>query len=403
MTNRILFSIALAVALASTALAAPKASPESVGLESAELAKIGEAMQQKISDGRMIGGFGLVARHGKVAYFEVWGQRDREADLPMTQETIVRMFSMSKPITSVGIMILVEEGKLSLSDPVSKFIPQLGGLEVLVDGKRIPSNRDITINDLLTHTSGLTYGFFADDEVDVLYRKSETYKTKTLAELMDALGKLPLKYQPGERWNYSYSTDVLGRVIEVISGQALDEYFEQRIFNRLDMNDTGFHVRKPAVSRLAKIYTPDENDRLVHATPEIHMAAGRRVRDFANPTTFFSGGGGLAGTAGDYLRFAQMLLDGGGKIISKESVDLMMQDHQPRPETKFGLGLGITAAPGKSGNLYGWGGAAGTRFWLDPERDMVTIFGTQLYPGGGKRKAEVRNEFLKLVYESVAE
>ncbi len=224
MTNRILFSIALAVALASTALAAPKASPESVGLESAKLAKIGEAMKQKISDGRMIGGFGLVARHDKVAYFEVWGQRNREANLPMTHDTIVRMFSMSKPITSVGIMILVEEGKLSLSDPVSKFIPQLGGLEVLVDGKRIPSNRDITISDLLTHTSGLTYGFFANDEVDMLYRKSETHKTKNLTELMDALGKLPLKYQPGERWNYSYSTDVLGRVIEVISGQSLDEY-----------------------------------------------------------------------------------------------------------------------------------------------------------------------------------
>ncbi len=403
MTNRILFSIALAVALASTALAAPKASPESVGLESAKLAKIGEAMKQKISDGRMIGGFGLVARHDKVAYFEVWGQRNREANLPMTHDTIVRMFSMSKPITSVGIMILVEEGKLSLSDPVSKFIPQLGGLEVLVDGKRIPSNRDITISDLLTHTSGLTYGFFANDEVDMLYRKSENHKTKNLTELMDALGKLPLKYQPGERWNYSYSTDVLGRVIEVISGQSLDEYLEQRIFNRLDMNDTGFHVSKSAVSRLARIYTPDENDGLVHATPEIHIAAGRRVRDFTNPTTFFSGGGGLAGTTGDYLRFALMLLDGGGKIISKESVDLMMQDHQPRPDTKFGLGLGITPAPGKSGNLYGWGGAAGTRFWLDPERDMVTIFGTQLYPGGGKRKAELRDEFLKLVYESVAE
>ncbi len=180
-------------------------------------------------------------------------------------------------------------------------------------------------------------------------------------------------------------------------------YLEQRIFNRLDMNDTGFHVSKSAVSRLARIYTPDENDGLVHATPEIHIAAGRRVRDFTNPTTFFSGGGGLAGTTGDYLRFALMLLDGGGKIISKESVDLMMQDHQPRPDTKFGLGLGITPAPGKSGNLYGWGGAAGTRFWLDPERDMVTIFGTQLYPGGGKRKAELRDEFLKLVYESVAE
>ena len=403
MTKRSLVFFILAIALAGAGLSALKVSPESVGLESAKLAKISEAMEQKIADGRMIGGFGLVARHGKVAYFETWGERDREANLPMTNDTIVRLFSMSKPITTVGIMILVEQGKLSLSDPVSKFIPQLGGLDVLVDGKRVPSNHDMTIKDLLTHTSGLTYGFFADDPVDVLYRQAETHKTKTLGELMAALGKLPLKYQPGERWNYSYSTDVLGRVIEVISGQPLDKYLEQQIFNRLDMNDTGFHVRQSAVSRLAKIYTPDENNKLVHAGPEIHMAAGRRVRDFTRPTTFFSGGGGLAGTAGDYLRFAQMLLNGGEKIITKETVDLMMQDHQPRPETKFGLSLGITSAPGKSGNLYGWGGAAGTRFWLDPERDMVTIFGTQLYPGGGKRKAEVRDEFLKLVYESVSE
>ncbi len=393
----------LAFLAAAALAAAPKVSPESVGLDSAKLAAIDGIMQRRIAEGRMIGGFGLVARRGKIAYFEAWGQRDREAGLPMTTDTVVRIFSMSKPIVSVAAMILVEEGKLSLDDPVAEYLPQLGGLDVLEGGKRVAAGRDMTIRHLLTHTSGLTYGFFADDPVDVLYRKAETHKTPDLAALIDVLAELPLKHRPGERWNYGYSTDVLGRVIEVASGRPLDEYLQQRIFKPLGMQATGFYVRKENLPSLAKIYTPDANDSLVHADARALSAAGRRNRDFTRPTTFLSGGGGLASTGGDYFRFAQMLLDGGGGIVADETVKLMMKNHQPQPKPKFGLGFGIDPAPGKAGSLYGWGGAAGTRFWLDPEREMVTIFATQLYPGGGKRKAALRDEFLKMVYRSLTD
>ncbi len=381
--------------------AAPNISPENVSFDPEKLAAIDEVMRQRIAEERMIGGFGLAARRGKIAYFEAWGQRDREAGLPMKVDTIVRIFSMSKPIVSVAAMILVEEGKLSLDDPVSKYLPQLGGLDVLEDGKRVAVGRDMTIRHLLTHTSGLTYGFFADDPVDVLYRKAETHKTKDIAALVDVLAGLPLKHRPGERWNYGYSTDVLGRVIEVVSGRPLDRYLEQRIFKPLGMHATGFYVRRENLPRLAKIYTPDANDSLTHADAEALSAAGRRNRDFTRPATFLSGGGGLASTGEDYFRFAQMLLNGGAGIVTGETVALMLKNHQPQPEPKFGFGFGIDPVPGRSGNLYGWGGAAGTRFWLDPEREMVVIFATQLYPGGGKRKAALRGEFLKMVYESL--
>ena len=392
------------VSLAALALsAAPKISPEAAGLDPAALAKIGATMEQKMSQGRTVGALGMIYRHGEVVYLDSWGHRDLESNLPMTPDSIVRMYSMSKPITSVGVMMLVEEGKLSLDDPASKYIPELGNLEVLVDGKRVPSKRDMTIKDLLTHTSGLTYGFFADHPVDKLYREAETHKTKDLAELMTALGKLPLKYHPGEKWNYSYSTDVLGRVIEVVSGQPLDEYLQVHIFKLLKMKDTGFSIRKKSHDLIAKIYTPDENDSLVFATDELVASGGRRIRNFRRPTAFFSGGGGLAASANDYIRFAEIFLNGGGGLITQATIDLMMQNHQPEPTPTFGLGMGINDAPDGKSKLYGWGGAAGTRFWVDPGRDMITVFETQLYPGGGKRKSELQKEFLKLVYDSLTD
>ena len=327
-----------------------------------KLAAIGPHMQQRITEGRMIGGFGLIAKDGETVYFEAWGQRDRENDLPMTKDTVVRLFSMTKPIVSVGIMSLIEEDKLALEDPVSKYIPELGGLEVWADGKRIPAEHDITIQDLLTHTSGLTYGFFADHPVDALYREAATHKTADLGALMKILGTLPLKFQPGTKWNYGYSTDVLGRVIEVVSDKKLDAFLAERIFDPLGMTETGFYTKPGAVDRLARIYTPDEEDKLVVATDEIVAASGRRVRDYTRPTTFLSGGGGLAGTPGDYLRFAEIFLNGGGGIISQESIDRMLTNHQPEPDQHFGLGMSIEDAPDGESKIYGWGGAAGHAF-----------------------------------------
>ncbi len=388
-----------------------KATPEEAGLSASRLARIDRVMENHVAEGRMIGGFGLIARHGKVAYWKSWGLRDREAGLPMTNDTIVRMFSMSKPITTVAAMILHEQGSFKLDDPVSKFIPDLGGLSVLVEnedgggktsGKKVPAERDMTIRDLMRHTSGLTYGFFGDSTVDKMYAQAGVIHTKNLAELAKTLGELPLKHQPGTRWNYSYSTDMLGRVVEVISGKPLDVFFRERIFQPLKMDDTGFYVPARSHGRLSGLYTPDDNGILRLATPERVRAAGRRVRDFTRPASFLSGGGGLVSTAADYLRFAQMLLNGGhyggAKILTTESVQLMTKNQLEgiSEERIFGLGLD-TDAEGR----YGWGGAAGTQFWVDPERDIITVFATQLYPGGGERKAQFRDEFLDLAYQSL--
>jgi len=395
--------LCLSLFIGCSAATVPPATTESRGFDQAALDAIGPQMEARIASGHMVGGFGLIAQEGEIVYFEAWGNRDRENNLPMTKDTVVRMFSMTKPITSVGIMSLVEEGKIALEGPVSEYVPELGGLEVLVDGKRVPSERDITILDLLTHTSGLTYGFFASDPVDVLYREAETHKTPNLTALMVALGKLPLKLQPGERWNYSYSTDVLGRVIELVSGETLDRFLAECIFEPLGMKETGFYAGEAAVGRLARIYTPDEEDRLVLATDEIVAAAGRRVRDFTRPTTFLSGGGGLASTAEDYLRFAQIFLEGGGGIISQESIELIMRNHRPETDRPFGLGMGIDDAPDGRSKIHGWGGAAGTRFWVDPDRRMITMVGQQLYPGGEKRKSELQKAFLEAAYGALAD
>ncbi len=382
----------------------PEQAAEPPGLDRAVLAGLGAHMEQRVAAGRMIGAFGLIEKDGEVVFFETWGKRDRESDLPMTKDTVVRMFSMTKPITSVGVLSLVEEGKLALTDPVSKHLPELGALDVLSDGERVPSTREVTIQDLLTHTSGLTYGFFADHRVDALYREAQTHRAPDLAALMGLLAKLPLKFQPGERWNYGYSTDVLGRVIEVVSGRALDQFFEQRIFGPLGMTETGFHVRAGSVERLARIYTPNEQDELVHATDEIVAAAGRRVRDFTRPTTFLSGGGGLVSTPGDYLKFARIFLNGGGGVVSSQSIERMLRNHLPEGEERmFGLGMGIDDAPVGRSRIYGWGGAAGTRFWVDPERGMITMVGQQLYPGGDKRKSELRAGFLEAAYEAAGD
>ena len=400
---RVPLVLSLCLLIGCSAGTAPPAATEPNGFDASALEAIGPAMEERIAAGRMVGGFGLIEKDGEIVYLEAWGERDRENDLPMTTDTVVRMFSMTKPITSVGVMSLVEEGKLALADPVSKYIPELGGMEALVDGKRVPAERDITIQDLLTHTSGLTYGFFGEHPVEVLYREAETHTAPDLAALMTALGKLPLMFQPGERWNYGYSTDVLGRVIEVVSGKTLDRFFEERIFEPLGMQETGFYVSGDAAGRLAQIYTPDEEDELVVATDEIVAAAGRRVRDYTQPTTFLSGGGGLASTPEDYLRFAQIFLEGGGGIISQESIDLMLRNHQPEPDRSFGLGMAIDDAPDGKSKIYGWGGAAGTRFWVDPDRRMITMVGQQLYPGGGERKAELRRAFLEAAYGALGE
>lgn len=416
---RIFAACAIALTVAMTAYAGDlrsTRSPESVGISEERLDRIDRAMEGQIDAGRMIGGVGMIVRDGKVAYSNAWGQADREADQAMTEDHIFRIYSMSKPITSVAIMMLYEEGKFNLNDPVSRHIPELGGLKVLIEKvppkpreeswleddsetleidpehyELVDSERDMTVRDLLRHTSGLTYGFFGNRIVDQMYRKAGILRDQaTLEEFVTELGKLPLLHQPGTTYQYSVSTDVLGRLVEVLSGMPYDQYLETRIFGPLDMIDTGFQVPASEQHRLAQMYTPNSETRAFEVSDD------QLNQNFKPGATFFSGGGGMVSTAHDYARFCQMLLNDGRlddvQILSRKTIELMTADHlgemgegMQRGGYTFGLGfavaqdIGRMAAPGSIGE-FNWGGAAGTKFWIDPNEDMVGVFMIQVIP-----------------------
>lgn len=283
--------------------------PKSVGLDADKLNQIDDLMKAEVESGRVAGCLALVAREGKVAYFKAWGQRDREKKLAMTDDTIFRIYSMSKSITSVAVMQLVERGKLKLDDPVSKHLPELKDMEVLVgkgdNAKHEPAKRDITVRDLLRHTSGMTYGFFGNTPVDQAYRKARILYEFTIEETVKKLGDLPLLHHPGTRWHYSVSTDVLGRLVEVASGERFDKYLHAHIFEPLGMTDTFFTLPKDRLPRIARMYSPDDRDKLKLANPF------ESIRFVLEANRFHSGGGGLCGTTRDYLRFCQALLNGG--------------------------------------------------------------------------------------------
>lgn len=380
--------------------------PESVGMDAEKLAEIDAVMQQQVDDGRIVGCLALVVCDGKPAYFNTWGYADRENARPMTADAIFRIYSMSKPITSVATMQLVEAGKLSLDEPVSKHLPALAKLNVLVvekdeDGNEtyteVSAKQPITARDLLRHTSGLTYGFFGDSEVDKRYEQAGVLRSgENIGEMVEKLGKLPLKHQPGTRWEYSVSTDVLGRLVEVVSGQPFDEYLAEHIFEPLKMNDTFFSVPEQKQPRLTQLYAPDGED--------LQVAAPDRSRRFVNDTKFFSGGGGLCSTTGDYLRFCQMLLNegelDGARILKPETVQTMITNQlgdeiERREGFDFGLGFAISPE-----GRYSWGGAAGTRFWIDPANKIVGLFMIQIIPYQNRNFGD---RMRALIYEAVDE
>ena len=418
----------------------PLAAPEEVGLSEARLARITEAMKEDVEKGELRGALALVARKGKIAYFETAGMADTEKGVPMREDTIFRIYSMSKPITSVAVMTLFEEGRFFLKDPVSKYLPELGGLSVIVEGeaesdgpvfnlpdedpaerpaspttlpdlRTVPAKREITVQDLLRHTAGFTYGFFGNSEVDKLYTQMGILTTdETVAETVEKLSKIPLKHQPGERWEYSVSVDVLGRFIEVIADQPFDEFLQARIFGPLGMVDTGFYVPDDKLDRFAQLYTPAQEGDGVEPAPQFFS------RNFVNNPTYFSGGGGMVSTAADYLRFCQMLLNGGEldgvRILSRKTVELMTADHTQdidiamrRGGYGFGLGFAVAQDIGRAGSLtspgeYNWGGAAGTKFWIDPQEQLIGIYMVQILPHTGLRFG---NEFKILAYQSIAD
>ena len=319
----------------------------------------------------------------------MWGAADQAADKPIKADTIFRIYSMSKPVTSVAVMMLVEQGKIDLDVPVSEYLPELSNLKVLVvegEGddrkfKEVDAKRPTTARDLLRHTSGLTYGFFGSSEVDKRYLAAGILYENTVAETVTKLSKLPLKHQPGTRFEYSVSTDVLGRLVEVASGERFDRFLRTHIFAPLGMRDAFFNVPIEKLDRLAEMYAPDGNG--------LKPAAAQRSRRLVNPDNrFFSGGGGLCCTTRDDLRFCQMLLNGGmldGKrIINSETIAEMTKNQlgeevRGRGGFQFGLGFAISDR-----GVYSWGGAAGTRFWIDPVNQFIGIFMIQINPYGGR-------------------
>lgn len=382
--------------------------PEEIGLSSARLARLGEVLREEIERGRVPGAVALIARRGRVGYFESFGVRDPVSGAPMTKDAIFRIYSMTKPITSVAAMMLWEEGRFLLSDSIADYLPEFSHPQVAVERagavERVPADRAITIQDLLRHTSGLTYEFRGSGPVHKMYMSAKVYsRSQSSADQAATLAKMPLLHQPGTRWEYSRATDVVGRLIEVLSGVPLRVFLERRILAPLGMSDTSFHVPPPHHSRIAEAFAKDPD-------------SGGKVMllEVRDAPAFESGGGGLVSTAGDYARFLQMLLDGGtlggSRFLSRKTLELMTADHLGPmtgapdlllPGHGFGLGFavrlhtGIAALPGSIGQYF-WGGLAGTTFWVDPAEQLFAILLIQA-PG---RRDYYRTLFRDLVYSA---
>ena len=407
-----------------------EAEPGEVGLDAGRLQRIDRHFQRYVDDGRLPGWLVTVSRHGRLAHVASAGSRDIEAGLPVTHDTRWRVYSMSKPVTSVAAMLLYEEGAFELTDPVSKFIPSFGGVRVYAGGSdlkpvTVPATEPVRIWHLLTHTSGLTYGFHRVHPADAQLRAAGyewgSPRGTTLEQACDAWTEVPLLFQPGAEWNYSVSTDVLGRVVEVVSGQALDEFFASRIFGPLKMTDTSFYAAQDDLPRLAALYGvgPDGTAARLDA-----MGKGA-----TRPPSMLSGGGGLVSTAADYNRFVSMLLDfddnpagslDGARLLSSRTVRYMGRNHLPggadlktfgrplfaeSPFTGVGFGLGFAVvldpAAGKydcSAGELSWGGAASTAFWIDQLEGLTVTFFTQLLPSSAH---PIRSQLRQLVYQAL--
>jgi CubicO group peptidase (beta-lactamase class C family) len=399
--------------------------PEDVGLSAKRLDRVRDWMRLQVDKKRLPGILTLIARRGQVAFCEAHGQADISRAKPMALDTIFRFYSMTKPLTSVAIMMLYEEGRFQLDDPISRFIPAFASQRVFTGGSRgkidtVPAEREITFRDLLTHTSGLTYGFMEATQVDALYRSSgvdfQTAET-TLKEVVEKAAPLPLIAQPGTRWNYSIATDVLGYLVEVISGLPFEVYLREHVLKPLRMTDTDFHLPPEKHARFAANYSPDGKGGLLL----IDDPAKSR---YLKPRTVCSGGGGLVSTAADYARFCQMMLNKGEldgvRLLGRKTVELMTSNHlegdmadmgTPRFSEStyvgvgFGLGFSVMLDPARAQILgspgeYAWGGAASTAFWIDPAEEMYVIMLTQLMPSS---TYPIRRELRVLSYQAIVQ
>ena len=392
--------------------------PEEVGLDSSVLKNIRTYLDDTyVKDGKYVGTLTLVARKGEIAYLDSLGFMDRENERPMQEDAIFRIYSMTKSVTSIAVMQLLEKSKFRLDDPVHWYIPQFKDIGVYQAGVypnflTSKPERDMSIKDLLTHMSGLTYNFMYRTNVDAAHRSSDLMRSENLEEFVNTLSKLPLEFSPGKKWNYSVSTDVLGYLVEQVSGQSLDEYFKKNIFEPLGMEDTDFECPDDKLSRLASLYEYNQSGK-----PKLMKVPSLDVK-------MMSGGGGLFSTMSDYYKFASMLLNqgemNGERIIGRKTLQYMTSNHLPNgkdltemsesafSETPyagvgFGLGFSVMLDPLKSQTLsdigeFGWGGMASTVFFINPKEDMLVIFLTQLVPSS---TYQVRRELRSLVYSAL--
>ena len=386
----------------------PRAEAQAVGMSDEGLARLRAALDELVEQGELPGVVAMVARHGKVVFSHAAGLLDVETGAPMQLDSLLRIYSMTKPITSVAAMMLVEEGKLGLDDPVSRFFPSWRDMTVLeADGARSPAARPITARHLLTHTAGLAYGYDGESAVDRLYRQAGLindwdYLVHDTRELVEKLARIPLLYQPGAGWRYSFATDVLGHLVERVSGQALDVFLQERLFAPLGIADAYFDVPPEQLHRFG-------TDHVIGEDGEVIVQDGPREDPEFIGVTFISGGGGLVTTVSDYMRFC-LMLDGGGqlagvRVLRVETVRQMIRDELPEGADRggdgFGLGFGVAGpsddAP--SPGAYYWGGAAGTFFWIDPAERLIGIFMPQRI-GTPDR---IGNSLQRLVYQAIAE
>ena len=387
----------------------PRAVPEDVGMSTPRLGRVTPVMQGYVDNGKIPCALTMIARDGKLVHFEKFGMQDIAAAKPIQFDTIFRLYSMTKPITSIAVMMLYEEGHFQLTTPVSEFVPYFKDMKVYTeDGKAIvDAEREVTIKQLLTHTAGLIYESDREDHpIDQRYEDADLYGSD-LANMIQKLGDIPLIHQPGDAWKYGMSTDVLGYLVQVVSGMPFETFLKTRIFEPLGMNDTGFSVKVENADRYSKVYEFGEDGEL-QAIEKVHAATG--------PLSFFhSGGGGLQSTAADYLRFCQMVLNNGEldgvRLLGRKTAELVTMSHVPpdwlapkRTGTGFGLGFAVvtdvadTISLGSLGTC-GWGGMASTTFWIDPVEDLIGVFMTQLIGADSPFQAQFR----VLTYQALTE
>lgn len=415
-----LAAVILVLALASLlqAAALPKAKPADVGLSAERLARLGRVMQEYVDNDKVKGVVVLLMRNGKVAYNESFGKLDPEKGTPMPLDAIFRVASQSKAVTSAAVMTLFEEGKFLLDDPVSKYIPEFAETRVAGPAQKkgaagyatVPAKRPITIRDLLTHTAGISYG---DGPAREEYVKADIHgwfladKDVPVGDVIRRLARLPFDVQSGEKWVYGYNTDILGYLVERVSGMSLADYIEKRITGPLGMTDTHFFLPESKIGRFTPVYGADESGKLKLIEP---AADNFYVK---GPRKCYAGGAGLLATADNYARFLQMLLNGGelqgARILGPKSVELMTVDHvgglYAGGSQGFGLGFWVTEKLGRTGlpgsvGAFGWGGAYYTTYWVDPVEKLVAVFMTQLLPAGA---IDLQDKFKVMVYQSIVD